>query len=425
MQPWLEMSPWLAAMAVLLAVSAFFSGSEAALFSLRQPDRRRLATGSRSQRLAASLLESPDRLLSTILFANLMVNMAYFAVTSIISFRLENSPETGGTMPFVFAGGSLLMIILLGEMLPKTLAVLGARSLAGPLAPPVALAVRLASPMLPTLRLANLLARRLVWPRFKPEPYLEVTDLERAIAVSAPDAQLAEHERMVLKNIVGMSDLRVDEWMRPRTQFLVFTAPVQWQDLQGRMTPSGYLLVTTEEGGEVTLALDLKNLSHLPSGYLERFAEPVIYMPWCASVADAFQQMRDQRRDVVAVVNEFGDVIGILTFEDILDTLFTDAPSRSTRLLNRPAVEQVSDGVWLATGVAGIRRLARQLGLEMAPSRSATVAGVIQELLHRPAVEGDVVEWGALRIRVLEAADRSRVLVELTRREVPGGEAAP
>ena len=88
---------WLAAMALLLVCSAFFSASEAALFYLRRPERRLLAAGNPSQRIAAALLADPDRLLTAVLFWNLLVNLAYFAVAS--RWSASNWSAAGGPPP--------------------------------------------------------------------------------------------------------------------------------------------------------------------------------------------------------------------------------------------------------------------------------------------------------------------------------------
>lgn len=413
MPKWLEMLPWLTGMSVLMSASAFFSASEAALFSLGLPERRKLAVGNRAQRLAASLLADPDRLLTAILFWNLLFNMAYFGVASIVGFQLERRSSSDPRWSLGFAAGALLAIIFFSEMLPKTLAVLAAPSLAPALAPLLSLAVRVVAPFLPVLRMVNLLSRRLIWPHFRAEPYLDATDLARAIDVSRGDAELVQEGRMVLNNIVAMSDIRLDEWMRPRAQFELFRPPVSWADLGTGLTPPGYLLIADPEGGELVAAVDLCQLSQVPPDHLERLARPVLYLPWCASVADAFQQMTELDREVVAVVNEFGDTIGILTHDDLLDTMFSDQPNRSARLLNRPPIEQVSAEVWHVTGVAGLRLLARELGLSLPHSRNATVAGVLQEVLYRLPVEGDVVRWGPLEFRVLEAEEHACMLVEV------------
>jgi CBS domain containing-hemolysin-like protein len=203
--------------------------------------------------------------------------------------------------------------------------------------------------------------------------------------------------------------------MRPRTQFLAFRPPVSLADLGGKMTPSGYLLVTEPNSEEVAAAIHLKELFHVPQKHLEHNAEPVLYAPWCATVADALQQMHQRNRQVVAVVNEYGETIGILTFEDILDTLFSYNPSRSRILLNRKPIHDISPGVWLVAGVTSLRRLARYLKMQFPPSQSVTIAGVIQETLGRLAEAGDSCDWGPFSMKVLEAPERGHMLVELTR----------
>jgi putative hemolysin len=415
-----DVVPWLIAMGVLIGCSAFFSASEAALFYLRRADRRALMAGNPSQQVAAKLLDDPERLLSAVLFWNLMINIAYFTTASAASLRLERSEAGGSTMAFGFAVTSLLVIILLSEMLPKSLAVLGARRLSGLIAYPLAASVRTLDPVMPILRLANLLSRRLIWPGFETEKYLEVSDLDRAIDISTTNESLVEQERTVLRNIILLSDIRVDEWMRPRTQYMSFRPPVALADLEGQMTPSGYLLITEPDSEEVAAALHLKEMSEIPDEHLEHYGESVVVVPWCSTVAAALQEMKRKERQVAAVVNEFGETIGILTFEDVLDTIFNYNPSRSGRLLDRRAINPVQHGVWQVTGMTSLRQLSRMLNIELPARKSVTVAGVIQETLQRLAKAGDKCEWGPFHFRVLEAPERGQMLVELSERRERG-----
>ncbi|MCO6459123.1 MAG: DUF21 domain-containing protein [Pirellulaceae bacterium] len=412
-----DILPWLLAMLVLIGLSAFFSASEAALFSLRWTDRRILDSGRPGQQVAAGLLRDPERLLSAVLFWNLATNMAYFAIVSIVSLRLSESSDRGDTWAAVFGTVALLTLIFCSEMLPKSLAVLSARWLAGLVGIPLAFSVRVVDPLMPLLRIVNLLSQRLIWPGFKPEPYLEVADLERVIELSSSDAQLVEHERTALQNIVMLSDLRADEWMRPRSQFRTFRPPVTLADLNGQMTPSGYLLVSETSTEEVAGAVNLRSLTELPAMHLERLARPVLYVPWCNQVSDVLQQLHQKQLEVAAVVNEFGETIGVLTMEDLLDTVFTVNPSRSGRLLKRHAIHQVEPGLWHVTGMASVRRLAKFLGLQPPAGRSVTVAGMVEESLQRLARVDDTCDWGPFQLRVLEAPQRGSLLVELRRRE--------
>jgi putative hemolysin len=402
----------LPAMGVLILLSAFFSSSEAALFYLSRPERRKLAAGSRPERIAAALLDDPDRLMTAVLFWNLLVNLIYFTLASIISIGLKRQGHAAAAGSF--AVGSLLVIIILSEMLPKSLAVLQPRRLAGLVAIPLAAMVRLLSPVLPGLRLANLLSRRLLWPRFQPEPYLRVGDLERAVQLSTSDAALLEQEQRVLQNLVLLSEIRADELMRPRIQFLSFRPPVSLADLEGRMPRSGYLLLSEPDSDEVAAAIPLRNLSSIPAEHLEQHAEAVVYVPWCTTVAEVLEVMQRQDRQVAAVVNEFGETIGILTFDDVLDTIFGRSPSRSRRLLERLPIRRVGPGTWQVTGMTSLWRLVRHFDVPRPPSKSVTIAGVVQEVLERFPRTGDRCRWGPFELKVLDVPERGQLLVELT-----------
>ena len=410
----LDKLPWLIAMVVLLTCSAFFSASEAALFYLRPRERRALKSGNRSQRACAVMLADSERLLSAILFWNLVVNITYFAIISLASLDLQRHPAVGKTEAVAFSIGALMLIILFSEMLPKSLAVASAPMLVRLVGLPLAAAVRAVDCLIPLMRMVNLLSRRLIWPRFQPEPYLEISDLERAIQLSTNDAQLIDQEQVVLQNIVSLTEMRVDESMRPRMQFLSFRPPVSLDDLEGRLTPSGYLLVTDPDRDEVVGAIHLRNLTDVRHEHLEHLAEPVVFVPWFTTVATALQQMQSYDREVAAVVNELGETIGILTFEDILDTVFTFSSTRSSRLLKRQSILQVEPDVWHVTGMTSLRRLGRHFSVKLPESKSVTVAGITQEVLERLPVPGDQYQWGPFSLRVIDVPERGPLTVELT-----------
>ena len=401
-------------MIVLMGCSGFFSASEAALFYLRPRDRRVLLSGNRAQQAAATLLSDPDRLLSAVLFWNLVTNIAYFTISSIVALKIDRDESLGQSYAIGFAAVSLLAIIFFSEMLPKSFAVLKPRTLAQTVSLPLSLAVRLADPIMPVLKAVNLISRRLILPGFSGEPYMEVSDLERAIEISGNDAALMKQEQTVLQNIVQLSEIRIDEWMRPRTQFDTFQPPVKLKDLSGKIPASGYLLITETNSQEVEKAIRLDNQYNLPDDELERFAEPVLYLPWCATVADALEKMSHREREVTVVINEYGDTIGILTIEDILETVFTYEPSRSKRLLDLNPLHEIHPGKWVASGMMSLRQLSRTLEAEIPETTCVTIGGIIQETMQRLAEPGDECDWGGFHFVVLEAPHRGNMLVELT-----------
>ena len=411
----LEMAAWLIAMGALVCCAAFFSGSEAALFYLRRQDRRDFLSGNPAQRFAARLLENPDRLLTAVLFWNLLVSVAYYTLSAIVSLHLANHGRA--IEAALFAAGSLLTLILLGQMLPMSLAVIHTRHWAALAGFPLAAAVRALDPLAPALQAVNLLSRRLLWPNFEPEPYMHLGDLEQAIERSTSDAALLAQEQTVLNNIVSLSDIRVDELMRPRTQFLSFRPPVVLDDLQGKIPPSGYLLLTEHDSDDVAAAIPLKYLSDIPDRALEHHAVPVVYVPWCTTAAAALEEMRLRDRRVAAVINELGETIGIVTLEDLLATVFTHSPSRSARLLRTTPIKKVQPGIWHVTGMTSLRRLGNYFETKLPETHNITVAGVTQEVLQRLPVRGDEVAWGPFRWTVLDAPERGQLTVELTRKQ--------
>lgn len=407
----LELLPWLIAMGLLILLSGFCSSSEAALFLLSPQDQRSLREGSRAEQRVAKLLADPDRLLTAVLFCNLVVNVAYFAIASISAMRLQQGgrPEWAGA--FTFA--SLMVIIFCSEMLPKSVAVLNPRRVATLVASPLTALVRSVDVIAPILKWSYEISRRLVWPRLDAEPYLEITDLERAVELSTADAALLQHEKTVLQNIVSLSNVRVDELMRPRVQFLSFRPPVAIRDLKGRTTPSGYVLVEEADTDEIAAAIPIKSLAGLPRENLERHAQQVFYVPWCISAAQALERMLSRTGQVAAVINEFGETIGILTYDDILDSIFTTAGSRSERLLKQTSIQSVGSDVWQVTGMTTLRRLARRFGKKLPETKSMTVAGAVQESLGHVPQPGDACEWGPFHFEVVSVPERGQMVLEL------------
>ncbi len=399
----LEILPWLVAMVLLTGCSAFFSASEAALFSLRPADRRILEAGTTAQQTAAELLSDPERVLSAVLFWNLAANIAYFALASIVEHRLP----PGSNLVWPLRIGALLLIIFFSEMLPKTVAVLMSRRLAAACSLPLAVMVRIVDPVMPSLRMVMLASRRLFLPGFRSEESLASADLERAIELSTTDAKLIREEQTVLRNIIALSDLRVDEAMRPTTQLQLFRPPVALADLEGSTTRSGYLFLAADDSENIATAVRLDSLWSLHPDHLEAAAEPVVYVPWCSPLADAVGLMLTKDREVAVVVNEWGETVGAVTIDDVMDVVFTDKPSRSQRLLNRAPITVVEDGLWRATSMTNLRRLAAYFHVELPETHNQTIGGVLQEALQRIPEPGDSCDWAQFQFEVLDRDEDS------------------
>ncbi|MCA9247384.1 MAG: CBS domain-containing protein, partial [Planctomycetales bacterium] len=260
-----------------------------------------------------------------------------------------------------------------------------------------------------------LASRRIFWPKFQTEPYLQLDDLERAIELSTSDADLVAQERRLLQNIVALSDIRADELMRPRTKCLSFASPVSLSDLKGTLPPSGYVLVTEPDSDDIAAAIPVQRIAVLPQKRLDRLAEPIVYVPWCTSAAQVFEEMRRSNRRVAAVVHEFGETIGIITFDDIVASLFAADSARSERLLHQSPVERLGDDHWRINGMTSLRRVSKHLEKSLSESRGVTVSGLMQELLQAFPAPGDEVEFGGFAWKVIEVGPRGDMTVDVRR----------
>lgn len=402
-------------MAVLIVASLFFSASETALFYLSHDELRGFRTGRPAERAAAALLAEPDRLLTAVLFWNLVTNLAYFATSVVVVQRLAAAGRHAAAGAYGFLAVALL--ILFGEVLPKSVAVVFRRRLAPLLGRPLAVLVRLVDPVAGPLKRLSLRLRRTFWPHVVREPVLDAGDLEKAVEASHVSEEVLRRERQVLHSILDLSEIRVEEVMRPRGTYAVDSAPVHLGDLHGQV-PAGDCLVLHAPGTEdVVAAVSLADFAEFPARHLEHAAEEVVHVPWCADLATVLQLLRDRFCPVASVVNEYGETVGIVTYDDLLDTILLPEPSRARRVLRIEPIVETAPGRWEVVGITTLRFLANRLGLEHRPEAEdpVTVAGMLFDRLERLPVVGDAVDWRGHRFEPFEVEDRKRIRVAVTR----------
>lgn len=390
-------------MVCLLTGSAFFSSSETALFFLSSDEVQAFGRSRRrSERRVASLLRDADRLLTAVLFWNLVINLSFFACGIVISGKLMESGHTATAGAFSIF--SVTLMIICGEVMPKSGAVLHPQGLARLVSVPLAVAVRAFDPLAPAFRTVTRSLRRMFWPHIQKEQYLNPEDLEQAIDNSAGDRAVVRHERIVLHNILDLSEIPVEEIMRPRGTFPAVRAPVDLSRLIDSKQSPDYVVVIDEDGESIVGAVPLAHFSVFPEENLEATAETVIHVPWCATVAYVLHQIERKQCSVAAVVNEYGDIVGIATYEDIIDTILAPDPSRARRVLQRDPVLNVAPERWHVDGMTSLRYLCRKVGLRYEPDEDGliTVAGIFFDELERIPEVGDECVWNGLRLKVIE-----------------------
>lgn len=400
-------------MCCLTVLSGFCSGSETALFYLSHDELRAFRVGKPRERMAAKLISDPDRLLTGILFCNLIVNLTFFAISVMIGHRLVRAGQHAAAGIFSVIGFAI--VLTFGEVVPKSLGVVYRKNLATFVSMPLSLVLRGLDPVMPPLQKLTRVLRRVFWPKLSAEASLDASDLERAVEVSHQSAEVVRHERQVLHNILDLSELPVEEIMRPRGTYLALPKSISIGALRGTVPPGDVIVVQGDSPDEICGAVLLSDFTHVPEQNLDGAAEEVVHVPWCAKAASTLQLLRDNYCSVASVVNEYGETIGLVTYEDLLDTILNSDPSRVRRLLRREPVRSAGDGCWEVEGITTLRYLARKLDIDYDPEEdlAVTVAGLLSEELEELPSVGQEMVWQGWRIRVVEVARRGQFLARV------------
>ncbi|MEQ1825656.1 MAG: CNNM domain-containing protein [Pirellula sp.] len=414
----------IAALAVLLSLSAFFSASEAALFSLTASQRSQL-NASRRDRSIVELLNQPSHLLSCILMCNLVVNITFFACANVISSWLLRI-ETWSGFSLFFGFAIVGIVILFGELLPKSVGVLAPLRISRLVSIPMSIALTAVRPVAVGMHAVNDVCRRLILPGLVAESHLETTDLERAIELSETDSRMIDLEKGILQNILQLSEIQSSEWMHPKSQFATLTLPLSKEQLREWLEEENEIklderprlvLVLSKTDGEVSSTTTWEQVRQAHSGRTAPITVPAVFVPWCSNLASVFQTLLKTENQVAIVVNERGDTIGVLFLDDIVEAVFA-SPSAGIQAMGRALFAKTGEAKWEVTGATRVKKLERALGIKLPESRDATIAGVIQSQLRRIAQVDDRVEWGPFTLVVKEVLRRGEMFVEITSSEV-------
>jgi magnesium and cobalt exporter, CNNM family len=419
----------LALLPVLLLASVAFSASETALFSLSQADRLRLRkTHPRTHAAVVALLSAPRALLISILLANTSVNTAYFAVAAVVGTGLR-----GRLAPVLFGVSALLAMVIVGEVLPKSIAALHRDFTCRVLARPLLAWHRLLAPVRRMAEGIVLPLSRLLRPagRGEAEP-LTPEELSALLEVGGRLGALEESEQRMLEDVVNLGEVRIRDVMTPRVSIQSLEAGGTTHDLLELVRETGRTKFPLCRGGldegqilgfvSTQRALPLFN-KHGPAVKLPLvpLAEPVRYMPERARLDQLLEHFRSTRSDIAMCVNEGGELTGMVEIDDVIRELVTVSvggvggePGADDQ------VRMVELGKWEVPGRLSIRDWAEFFGRQdLSVDRAvSTVAGLILTRLGRVPQAGDEVRVRNLKLRVEAMSGRviEKVSVSLIQR---------
>jgi Mg2+/Co2+ transporter CorB len=400
-----------ATLAGLLILAAFFAGSETALMSLnRYRLRHRASEGSRSARMTEALLKRPDRLIGLILLLSTVVNVAAPILTGFIALRL------GGEY-LVAASAAVLAFVLLifCEVAPKTFGALHPERLALPSA-------YIYTPLLfllyPFVWATNLLANG-VLRLFGVSQQVAANSLsseELRTVVAEAGAMIPRRHQQMLVSILDLENATVEDIMVPRNEIVGIDLDDDWDRILEQLRQSQHTRLPLYEGeiDRIIGTLHMKQVVHaLARGKLDRDAliaaaraREAYFVPSGTTLNNQLLNFQRGRRRQAFVVDEYGDIQGLITIDDILEEIVGEFTTDPATMMHKD-VHSEPDGSYVANASATIRALNRSMRWNLPTDGPKTLNGLIVEFLETIPEPGTTLKLADYMLEVLQTGDNA------------------
>lgn len=395
------------ALVILLLFSAFFSSSETGMMAINRYRLRHLARkGNRSAKRTSALLERPDRLIGVILIGNNFVNILASALATIIAVRLW-----GDSGIAIATLGLTFFVLIFGEVTPKTVAAMYPEKVAFPAS---LVLVPLLKLLYPVVVLVNWICSLLMYPfgiRPGQESEDQLTSEELRTLVNESGLRLPTKRRGMLLGILDLEKVRVDDIMVPRNEISGIDIEDDIEDIIHQLKECQHTRVPVYRGdiNNVVGMLHMRKIARLLSleqinkaTLLQETDEPY-FIPETTALHTQLFNFQKARERTALVVDEYGDIIGLATLEDILEEIVGDFTTDVSD--NSQEITPQGDGSYIIDGSASIRDVNRALGWHLPTEDARTINGLITEEME--AIPDASVCWkiGNCRFEILQVKD--------------------
>ncbi|MGV6475991.1 hemolysin family protein [Azotobacter vinelandii] len=412
---------------LLIALNGVFAMAEIAVVSSRKARLQRLADERRHGALVAlALQDDPSRFLSTIQVGITTVGVLSGALGETLLARplTQRIAELPTLAPYAEAIALILTVaaitylsVVVGELLPKRLALLAPETIASALAPAMRRLAQIAAPLVWLLSYSCNLLLRLIGIGRRDEPPITDEEIQVLMEQGAEAGVFHESEQAFVANVLHLDEQPVGAIMSPRQQVYAIDLDDPREEQLRRLAESPYTRVLVCRGGLHRLVGVLHRGDLLKPALqgqpidLQRSARPPFYVEESASSTGLLEDFRRTRNEFAVVVDEFDDLQGIVTLRDVLTAIVGEIPDALHD--GEPAIVRREDGSWLVDGGMGIEQLKTALDIDAAFPGEAdnayrTLAGLVMHCLQRVPSVSDHFELDGWRFEVVDM-DRTRI----------------
>ncbi len=407
------MSFEIAALAVLILLSAFFSGLEIALFSLGRAHIRSLVErNAPGAKVVARLKANPDRLLVTILIGNNIVNIGAASMATALALRLLGDIGVG-----IATGVMTFLILVFGEITPKTLALRWAEPYALVFARPLEI---LGWIIYPVVWLLEHLTRghTVLAGRGKQRGIEHKTLLSTLARMGLEDGSLSESEHRLVESALRLDRIPASRVMTPRSDMLVVEADKTVEEALEALVGAPYTRCPVYRGelDEIVGILHLRDLYE--HHRLGRRADKVAaisskptFVPRTMLIGDLIRLFQRERTHMAIVIGEYGETAGLVTLEDVLEEMVGEIEDETDDV--RKLIHKLAEGRWLVDASMPIEDLTRAIGIKLPSDQHHTVNGLLIDAYQDIPPAGATIQAGGQTFIIRRADARKVILAEL------------
>jgi len=420
-----EFSTELIFIAFLIAMNNLLAMTEAALLAVRKARlQQRVNEGDKKAEIVLRLVENPNQFLSVIQIGITLIDVLTGAVTGatvaiMLSRLFENIPLLAPYSENVGLALGVLIItyfsIILGELVPKRLAIQNPEKVASRFAQPMLLLTKLLAPVVRFLSFSTNMVLRLIGIRPTIEPPVTEEEIHVLLDQGTQAGVFEEAEQDMVAGVFRLNDRRVYSLMTPRTEILWLDVRDTTNEILEKLAEGPYSRFPVCQGSldnvlGIVKARELltRSLAGEPI-HLKECLSPALFIPETTFASRALEVFKESNKELVLVIDEFGGVTGLLTINDVLEEIVGDIE------IGEPQVTQRQDGSWLLDGMLDIDEFKELFHLGLLPNEDdyETLAGFVMTSLGRIPQSADRFEWEGLRFEVMDMDARrvDKVLV--------------
>ncbi len=394
---------------ILLMLSAFFSSAETALTTVNKIRIRSLADeGNKRAEAILDVTKDSSKLLSAILIGNNVVNTAAASLTTTIAYHF-------GGLAVAFASGLItLLILLFGEITPKTTAAIHAQGISMIYAPIIRIFIKL---MTPVIFIINSLSRVILFIlRINPEntkKAMTESDLRTIVDVSHEDGVIESEEKELIYNVFDFNDAKAKDVMVPRVHVTFADVESTYEELLEIFREDKFtrLPVYEETTDHVIGTINMKDLLLFDSKkefHVRDILREAYFTYEYKNISELLVEMRDSSFNIAIVLDEYGETAGLITLEDILEELVGEIRDEYDEN-EEDLVRQVGEREYLVEGSLNLEDLNDELDLDLSSDDYDSLGGLIIEHLDRLPQAGDEITTDEGIRLVVEKLDKNRI----------------